>query len=166
MLLERSGKLLMLRRAGDAGYAPGLLCPPSGHVEQGERVLDAAIRETAEEIGVLLRPAQIRCAAVVQHRGPDGQVRIGWFFTAGPGWAGELVNREPAKHSGLEWIDPGMPRTDLVAYAWAGLRAWQAGAPHAIFFQAPGSPVHFDPGQEEELVLLPSPQQPSSGSLR
>jgi 8-oxo-dGTP pyrophosphatase MutT (NUDIX family) len=157
MLLERDGRVLMLRRAQDAAYAPGLLCPPSGHVEPGERVLDAAIRETAEEVGVLLQPGQIRCAVVVHHRGPGGQTRVGWFFAAEPGWAGEPVNREQAKHSGLEWIDPAVPRPDLVAYSWAGLRAWQARAPFAIHFQTPGSPVHFDPGHEDELVLLSSP---------
>jgi hypothetical protein len=38
LLLERDGKLLMLRRAPGASYAAGLLCPPSGHVEAGETV--------------------------------------------------------------------------------------------------------------------------------
>ena len=52
MLLERDGKLLMLRRAPGAAYAAGLLCPPSGHVDEGETVSDAAIREAAEETGV------------------------------------------------------------------------------------------------------------------
>lgn len=45
MLLERDGKMLMLRRAPSAAYAAGLLCPPSGHVEAGETVRDAAIRD-------------------------------------------------------------------------------------------------------------------------
>jgi len=41
MLLERDGRLLMLRRAADAAYAASLLCPPSGHVEAGEDVAAA-----------------------------------------------------------------------------------------------------------------------------
>ncbi len=85
---------------------------------------------------------------------PDCQARIGWFFAAGPGWRGEPVNREPAKHGGLAWIDPADPPGDLVAYTWAGLHAWRSGAPHAIHFQEPGSPVHYDPGYEGELTLL------------
>jgi hypothetical protein len=32
MLLERDGKLLMLRRSPGAAYAAGLLCPPSVHL--------------------------------------------------------------------------------------------------------------------------------------
>jgi len=97
MLLERAGRLLMLRRSADAAYAAGLLCPPSGHVEAQEDVLEAAIRETREEVGIVLSPDQVRCAAVVHHRSPAGQARMGWFFAARPGWAGEPVNCEPAK---------------------------------------------------------------------
>lgn len=141
LLLERDGKLLMLRRAAGAAYAAGLLCPPSGHVEAGEDALSAAVRETAEETGVTMDPDQVHCAAVVHHQSPSGQARIGWFFAAGPGWSGEPVNREPAKHSELVWIDPSAPPPDLVAYTWAGLRAYAAAAPYAIHFQSARSPA-------------------------
>lgn len=153
MLLERGGKLLMLRRAPGA-YAAGLLCPPSGHVDKDEDAAHAAIRETAEETGIHLNLRQIRCVTVVHHRGPGGQTRIGWFFAAEPGWDGEPVNREPTKHAELAWIDPAAPPRDLVAYTWAGLRAWQAKTPHAIHFQHPDSPVNYDPRNEDELILL------------
>jgi hypothetical protein len=99
----------------------------------------------------------VRCVTVMHHRGPGGQVRIGWFFAAALGWDGEPVNQEPAKHSELAWIDPTDPPENLVAYTWAGLRAWQAGAPHAIHFQEPGSPVRYEPGHEQELILLGRP---------
>ena len=154
MLLERGGQVLMLRRAHDAAYASSLLCPPSGHVETGEDVLHTAIRETAEETGIALGLDQVRCVTVVHHRSPGGQTRIGWFFAAEPGWTGEPSNREPAKHSELLWIEPAAPPTDLVAYTWAGLAAWHAGAPWAIHWQGHGSPVHYAPGREKELTLL------------
>ena len=157
MLLERDGHVLMLRRAPYAAYASSLLCPPSGHVESGEDVLYTAIRETAEETGIELGIGQVRCAVVVHHRSPGGQARIGWFFAAEAGWAGEPVNREPGKHSKLAWVDLAAPPADLVAYTWAGLTAWRAGAPWAIHWQRPGSPVHYDPGYEAELTLLRSP---------
>jgi len=53
-------------------------------------------------------------------------MRIGWFFAAAPGWAGEPVNREPAKHSELVWVDRAAPTADLVAYTCAGMAAWRA----------------------------------------
>jgi 8-oxo-dGTP diphosphatase len=146
MLLEREGRVLMLRRAAGAAYAPLLLCPPSGHVEAGEEVAHAAIRETAEESGIELRRGEVRWVAVVQHRAPGGDMRIGWFFAAAPGWAGEPVNREPAKHSELVWVDPAAPAGDLVAYTWAGLAAWRAGAPWAIHLAAARQPGALRPG--------------------
>ncbi len=154
MFLERDGKLLMLRRSADAAYAAGLLCPPSGHVEAQEDVLEAAIRETDEEVGVRLSADQVRCVAVVHHRGPSGRARVGWFFAARPGWAGEPVNREPAKHSAFVWVEPDDPPADLVAYTWAGLRAYREGARFAIHFQRDDSPVHYSPRCADELRLL------------
>ena len=55
------------------------------------------------------RPDQVRCAAVVHHQSPGCQDRIGWFFAAEAGWTGEPVDREPAKHIVLVWIDPTAP---------------------------------------------------------
>jgi 8-oxo-dGTP pyrophosphatase MutT (NUDIX family) len=164
MLLERDGRLLMLRRAADAAYAASLLCPPSGHVAAGEDVAAAAIRETAEETGIQLQPGQLRCAVVIHHRSPSGQARLGWFFAAEPGWAGDPVNREPTKHAELVWIDPGAPPKGMVAYTWAGLRAWRSGVQFAVHWQGPDSPVHYDPVYEHELTLLPS--GPPAGHLR
>jgi 8-oxo-dGTP pyrophosphatase MutT (NUDIX family) len=55
VIFRRGGRVLLLRRTGDT-YASGQLCLPSGHVEEGESVLAAAVRETREEIGIDLDP--------------------------------------------------------------------------------------------------------------
>ena len=52
VLLRRpDGMILLLERSG-TGYADGQLCPPSGHLEEGESVARCAVREAAEETGV------------------------------------------------------------------------------------------------------------------
>ena len=79
---------------------------------------------------------------------------MGWFFAARPGWTGEPVNREPGKHSALLWVDPAVPSADLVAYTWAGLRAYREGVSFAIHFQGDGSPVHYHPQFADELRRL------------
>src|ERR1035438_7836317 len=82
VLLRRpDGTILLLERSG-AGYADGQLCPPSGHLEAGESVAQGAIREAHEETGVLIDPADLAFSNVVHHRSPEGQPRIGFFFTA------------------------------------------------------------------------------------
>lgn len=45
------GTVLVLRRAEGAGDCGGMWDLPGGHVEDGETLADAALRETREEIG-------------------------------------------------------------------------------------------------------------------
>lgn len=52
--VEKDGELCLLYevRAKDMESDPGEICFPGGHVEPGESFLDAALRETEEEIGI------------------------------------------------------------------------------------------------------------------
>ena len=122
VLLRRSdGMILLLERSG-TGYADGRLCPPSGHLEDGESVARCAVREAAEETGVDIDPADLVFTHVVHHRNPEGQGRVGMFFTAAR-WAGEPFNREPHKCAGLHWADPASPPASTVPYTAAALAA-------------------------------------------
>ncbi len=49
-LFKKDGRVVLLRRAIDPGYGKWVF--PGGFVDRGERVIDAAIRETREESGV------------------------------------------------------------------------------------------------------------------
>jgi 8-oxo-dGTP diphosphatase len=65
VLLRRpDGMILLLERSG-TGYADGQLCPPSGHLETGESVIDCAAREASEEVGVDISPADLAFTHVV-----------------------------------------------------------------------------------------------------
>jgi 8-oxo-dGTP pyrophosphatase MutT (NUDIX family) len=122
VLLQRAdGMILLLERAG-TGYADGQLCPPSGHLEAGESVVQGGIREAHEEVGVLIDPADLVFSHVVHHRNPEGQPRIGFFFTV-TRWQGEPVNREPHKCAGLHWADPARLPANTVPYTAAALTA-------------------------------------------
>jgi 8-oxo-dGTP diphosphatase len=131
VLLRRpDGMILLLERSG-TGYADGQLCPPSGHLETGESVIDCAAREASEEVGVDISPADLAFTHVVHHRNPEGQGRIGFFFTA-TRWAGEPVNREPHKCAGLYWADPAHPPAHTVPYTAAALSAITQGDPFSV----------------------------------
>ena len=113
-----------------------------------EQILDLIATTRAVESAYLEFRRQARAGmkrVLGAHSGPGGQARIGWFFAAGTGWNGEPVNREPAKHSGLAWIDLADPPEDLVAYTWAGLRAWQAGAPMPSISRSRAAPFIMSP---------------------
>jgi 8-oxo-dGTP diphosphatase len=131
LILERDdGHILLAERAG-TGYADGFLNVPGGKLEAGEDVRTGAIREAREEIGVTVRAGAVRCVAVVHHRNPDGESRVGFFF-ATPSWGGEPVNAEPHKFAGLIWVDPDTPPPNTIPYTAAGLRAYRWETPFAL----------------------------------
>ncbi|PZS09138.1 MAG: DNA mismatch repair protein MutT [Solirubrobacterales bacterium] len=130
LLQRRDGMILLLERSG-TGYADGQLCPPSGHLEEGESVVQGVIREAREETGVLIDPADLAFSHVIHHRNPLGQARIGFFFTT-TRWEGEPVNREPHKCAGLYWVDSARPPVNTVPYTAAALAAITRGASFSL----------------------------------
>ena len=126
VILRREGKILLLRRAGNV-YATGLLCLPSGHLEDGENILNAAVRETKEEVGIALAPEAMRLALSIHQRHPGTtHARIGFAFEPAT-WHGDPVNAEPHKHSELIWAEPDRLPPDTFGYAAAVVNAVEHG---------------------------------------
>ncbi|OLO67645.1 NUDIX hydrolase [Actinomyces oris] len=104
--------LLQLRRG--TGYMDGhWACGASGHVEAAESVLETALREADEELGIGV-DAEDLTALTAMHRtndlgGAALEQRIDLFFTLRT-WAGTPSVREPAKNAGLRWFSlAGLP---------------------------------------------------------
>ena len=60
LLLLREGQVLLLRRH-NTGYEDGNYSVIAGHVEPGERITQALVREAAEEAGSLMQRRCILC---------------------------------------------------------------------------------------------------------
>jgi 8-oxo-dGTP diphosphatase len=135
LILEREGQVLLAERSG-TGYADGALNLPSGKLDPGEDVVTAVIREAREEIGISLARTAVRAVHVMHHRNPEGETRIGWFFTADH-WDGEPYNAEPQKCARLIWA----PLTSLPPATWpytaAGLNQYQHGTSFSLHGFAP-----------------------------
>ncbi|MFI6090356.1 methyltransferase domain-containing protein [Streptomyces sp. NPDC051218] len=153
LILRRGDEILLARRA-NTGYGDGLFNLPSGHVEPGEDVRTAVIREAREEIGLDLAPEDVSAELVLQHRGPGGKARIGWFFEARYGAGGAPFNAEPDKCSELTWHKAATPPDDMVAYCRAALEAWRAGERFALHWQEEGDAVRFERGGADRAVAL------------
>jgi len=126
VILRRASRVLLLRRAGDV-FASGQLCLPSGHMERGESIRQAAVRETFEETGITLDPAMLRHVLSIHQRNPGtADARIGFAFTPGA-WDGEPFNAEPHKHSELVWADPAALPPDTAEYTAAVITAAERG---------------------------------------
>jgi 8-oxo-dGTP diphosphatase len=115
----------------DAGF-PELARFAQRHLEEGENILQAAIRETKEETGITLDPATLRLALSIHQRGPGtSHTRIGFAFEPRHR-DGEPVIGEPARCSQLVWADPASPPSGTVPYTAAIIGAIQNGATFAL----------------------------------
>lgn len=126
LLMRGSGEnrevLLHLRQ--NTGYRDGQYdVSASGHLEPGESFEQCAIRETMEEVGVLLKPEDIKFCLLNHHVG-ENYVRT--FFSAElPAGATPQVC-EPDKSGGLLWanihnlpanVEPFIPKVlDCIKY--------------------------------------------------
>ena len=115
--------LLQLRR--NTGFMDGHWASAAGHVEAGESVRAAAVREAAEEVGVRIRPEAL-IPIVTMHRtqatGDPLDERVDFFFGC-RSWHGEPRRMEPARAADLRWFaldalpDPVVPHERMVLEA-------------------------------------------------
>jgi 8-oxo-dGTP pyrophosphatase MutT (NUDIX family) len=89
-LVERDGRLLLIRRSADRDHAPGQWECGSGRVEAGEEPREAVIREAREETGLDVEivglvdsfhyyrgPEREQAICIAYHcRARDGEVRL------------------------------------------------------------------------------------------
>jgi SAM-dependent methyltransferase len=163
LILVRGAEVLLARRAG-TGYADGLLHAPSGHLEDGEDVRAAMIREAREEIGLDLAPDALEAVLVMQHRAPDAQARIGWFFLARQAEGDpEPVNAEPGKCSEIGWYPLDDLPDDMVAYCRAGIDAHRAGHRFLLHLHESGDAIAHDRMGPDRAVPLAPRAVPGSG---
>lgn len=99
VILERDEKIFFLRRA-NTGWADGLLTIPAGHVDKGEQVRDAAIKETKEEACVDVAIADLEFMHVDYLR--DEYTN---FYFRAKKWKGEPRLGEPHRASEALWVD-------------------------------------------------------------
>lgn len=101
IVMVRNDKILLLRRC-NTGYCDGMYGLPAGHVEAGESVRQAMIREAREEIGIAFPTEQLTLAHTRSRNAPDGH-RVDHFFVARE-WDSEPQNLEPEKCDDLSWF--------------------------------------------------------------
>ncbi|RZU48759.1 ADP-ribose pyrophosphatase YjhB (NUDIX family) [Krasilnikovia cinnamomea] len=130
LLLHHDDRVLLAQRSG-TGYADGQWNLPSGKLEHGEDAITAVLRETHEEVGLHLDPAEVQMVATVHHRNTTGHARIGLVFTAhhDPDRHGEPVNAEPHKCARIEWFPADSLPTATYPYTSACVTAWRTDTP-------------------------------------
>lgn len=107
VILRRCDEVLMQLRQG-TGYRDGYwACGIAGHVEAGESVLQAAVREAVEEAGVVIEPADLRPLTTLHRTHGNGLAideRVDFFFTC-ERWRGDPHLVERHRSALMGWFD-------------------------------------------------------------
>lgn len=102
MCVVKDSKVLLAKRGNQNGY--GLWSFPGGHVENGEALRDAALRELAEETGVNAEIVKLLDTIDIIHRDPGGEIEAHFILSVFLGnWiGGEAIADSDA--SDVRWV--------------------------------------------------------------
>lgn len=96
----------------------------AGHLDGGEEVCAAAVREAREEVGIDLDADQLELVGVMHRLSDDERID---FFLATSAWSGEIRNKEPSKCDRLAWYEmDGLP-DEVIPYVRRALDNYRRG---------------------------------------
>jgi ADP-ribose pyrophosphatase YjhB (NUDIX family) len=93
-------QILLLRRY-NTGYEDGNYSVVAGHLDGGETIKQAAVREAKEEAGVSLTEENVELVGVMHRKAGDERID---FFAVVKEWEGEVQNLEPHKCDELRFF--------------------------------------------------------------
>lgn len=131
LILVDDGKTLLLRRV-NTGYEDGKYGLASGHADGGETARSATCREALEEIGIKIKPDDLKLVHTMHRRQNDE--RIDLFFTTDR-WEGEPQNMEPKKCDDLNWFDLNDLPFNTIPYIRKVLEAYSHNVAYSEFWE-------------------------------
>jgi 8-oxo-dGTP diphosphatase len=138
MLRDGSGgsaEVLLQLRSGTGYMDDHWACAAAGHVERGESVVQAAVREASEELGIEVEVDDLVPLCGMHRTAGDGDdinERSDFFFTLRR-WSGEPKIREPGKTAELRWFPLSALPDPVVPHELTVLTALRAGDVPAFF---------------------------------
>ncbi|WP_427851719.1 NUDIX hydrolase [Stenotrophomonas acidaminiphila] len=129
-VVSRAGQVLLVEEEKDGRR---VLNQPAGHLDPGESLVEAAVRETREETGWEVRPTAF--IGAYQWNAPDGTPFLRFAFAAEP------LRHHPdqALDSGIVqalWLTPAALQADMARLrsplVWQTVSDWLAGQRHPL----------------------------------
>jgi len=125
LIVEHNGEILMLKKKENRGGEYGLV---GGRIEANESAMQALIRESLEEAGIILQPQNLQLVLVI-HRQRLNYTTIHFFFKATQ-WDGHIENKEPHKCEHLKWVDITKLPGNTASVIKTGIKAYLKGKPY------------------------------------
>lgn len=123
LFLIKNKKILFLLRK-NTGYLDGYFHVPAGHLDGKEKIADALLRESKEEIGIGINPKNVKLVHVMHHKSNDE--RVGFFFEV-KNWQGNARNMEPEKCDQIKWFYLDKLPKKIVPYAKKAIECYLKG---------------------------------------
>lgn len=103
LIMIRRGNEVLLMKRFNTGYEDGKYCFPGGHVEKGEEIKKAAIREAKEEIGIDIEEDKVNVIHVFNRKVKDNAYID--FILECHEWKGNIRIMEKDKADEIKWFD-------------------------------------------------------------
>jgi len=99
----KKGEEYLFQKRTHTGAQDGWYMMPGGHVDEGESVIHAAVRELKEELDIVVDPEDLKFKLVKPEKN-----HISFFFEIIK-YQGEIKNNEPEKHGDLRFLPVSCP---------------------------------------------------------
>ena len=129
LFLLKNEQILLLRRF-NTGYEDGNYSLVAVHVDVGESVVQAMVREALEEAGIIISPADLEVSLVMQRQSNDE--RIDYFFTCRR-WQGKIKNMEAHKCDELCFVPIKQLPENTIGYVKRAIDKFLLGEKFDIF---------------------------------
>lgn len=99
-----NGEEMLFQKRKNTGYCDGFYdFSASGHVENNESMMEAMCREAKEELGIEIKPEDLKFVCMI-HKNTSGIIYYNGYFKATE-WVGNVCINEPEKNEELRWIN-------------------------------------------------------------
>jgi mutator protein MutT len=149
VFLRRDGKVYLTRRAG-TGYRDGMYSLPAGHVEEGETLTEAMMRELREETGLSVPAAHLKLAHAMYRR-CDDRTYADYYYVC-DAWNGEPQITEPDKCDAAMWVDENALPPEAIPEVRHALACILKGEPFSDVHVPVNTPGEF----KAEQILYPN----------
>lgn len=115
---------VLLSRRRNTGYADGQYSVIAGHMDGGEEVVAAAIREAREEAGIAVAGRDLAVVGVMHRKAEEERVD---FFLTATRWTGDVTIAEPHRCDELSWYPLDALPDNVVPYIRQALDNYRRG---------------------------------------